>query len=65
MQLNWNCLKTNELPSSEGRELSTSQIQGLVNEILLFWSARQRLLMDGDSEHKVEVLDDAWVLDSK
>lgn len=49
----------------KGENSQPANTQWLVNEILLFQSAGLRLLMAGDSEHKVEALDNGWVLDSE
>ena len=49
----------------KGENSQPANTQWSVHEILLFQSAGQRLLRDGDSEHKVEALDDGWVLDSE
>ena len=42
-----------------------AEIWWLVKEILVFWSIGYILFMDYDSKHKVDDLDDGWVLDSE
>ena len=59
--------KTN-VPSYEGRELYHFQLHCVAvqigENIMAFWSVRCRLFVNDESKHKVNNVDDGWVLDS-